>query len=266
MTNTSKQKLAKKIESFCWKLPTYQLWEQYRKTHDLSLEYWRLKGEAGLLGRNLKARFLGGGGNPARQAEQKGLINNFERRLIEAQVDVFDVIFSLLQTAWEDIKTATSNISDPCLQTERAFFCAILREHFDTRYTKAARGYKFTTRQALARAEILGWRPPPLCEIQPLTSQQRKQLGLEQVGNDFFYLPFLLTITEDLSKNDDAIAKHYLRVWEELKHFTNVQKNFVIESRKTSDPSKRTLSVKWSNGNFYVGSKGGYKRGFVHNS
>ncbi|NES18143.1 MAG: hypothetical protein F6K41_04255 [Symploca sp. SIO3E6] len=262
--STDKEKLAGEIDSFCQKLPTHRIWKRYRRSHDLTIKYWMLKGDAQLLGKSLKARFAGGGGNPLRRAENQGKINDFERSLFETQTNVFEAIFALVQVSWEDIKAFTEDISDPCLETERHLFLEIFKEHFDGQLIRAAEGYKFSTKNAIERAKLLRSQMRIYVsqgEEKPLTPKQRHRAGLK-TGNDFYWLPFLLGITKSLAKHDSSIKEHYHNVWQQLSNFANVQEEAVLKNKRVS-PKCKVKGIKWEDGQFYTGTRGGYEKGFA---
>lgn len=257
--------LVQRIEEFMSQLPSQELLVRYFTAHYLVAEYLRLKDQSILLGKCLKARFGGGGGNPARKPLDAGTIDQYEYDLIWALVDVYEALFNLVQTGWEDIQAALGSLSDECLSSETDLFLEILREHYDTKFRVCAEGHKLSvsnvevaaklTRKAIGGNPI---KPNWFGEIE-FSDQERFDAGFSQHSNNFSWLPLVLGICRESAKKDSSVKNQLRKVYNELAHFADKQATAIYKSRHESDPTQRVYSIKWENQIPYIGSKGGYR-------
>lgn len=257
--------IVKQVDDFMSQLPSQELLLRYFTAHYLVAEYLRLKDQSILLGKCLKARFGGGGGNPARKSLDAGTIDRYEYDLIWTLVDVYEALFNLIQTGWEDIQAALSSLSDECLSSETDLFLEILREHYDTRFRNCAEGHKLSvsnvevaaklTREAVWKKQFdTNW----LGEVE-FSDQERLEAGFSKHSNNFLWIPLVLGICRESAKKDSSVKNQLRKVYNELANFADKQATAIYKSRHESDPTQRVYSIKWENQIPYIGSKGGYR-------
>lgn len=252
----SKHQLAK-VEKLTQKLPTEDILSKYQKMHeDLITQFFVLRNQSTLLGKCLKARFGGGGGNPAQTALDKGEIHEYDYQVIWALVDCYQSIFTLIQMNWKSISQLLKD--EPCLESEVSLFLEILREHYDGQFKRCADSYNFTSEHAKLQSKILKKMNGALATGAPLvemTPQERKKAGLPKETNYFFWLPLVLQIALDNSNKNPHMKRYYNKCWEELSRLADIHEHWTNQHRG----EERANAVKWKNGEFFVGTKGGYK-------
>lgn len=257
--------IEKRIEKFMSQLPSDDFLLRYFNVHYLVAEHLRLRNQSVLLGKCLKARFGGGGGNPARKSLDAGMIDQYEYDLIWALVNVYQALFELIQMGWEDIKAELSSLSDECLSSETDLFLEILREHYDTRLRLCVEGYNLTVSNVEAASQLIKkaiggnpLNPNWFGEIE-FSDQERSAAGLSQRAKYFVWFPLILSISRECAKKDSSIQRQLGKFYQEFHCFLDKQAIAVQKSRHEPDRSQRVYSIKWENKIPYIGSKGGYR-------
>jgi hypothetical protein len=252
MLNLSKQQLTR-IEKTTQNLPTEDILSQYQKIHeDLLTHFFVLRHQSILLGECLKARFGGGGGNPAERALKRGEIHEYEYQVIWALVDCYQTIFTLIQMNWESISQLL------CFESEVSLFLEILREHYDGQFKRCFKSHNYTSQHAQQQARILKKMTGALATEAPLvemTPQERKKAGLPKETNYFSWLPLILQIAQDNCKKNPHMKRYYNKCWEELSRLADIHEYWTNNHRGES----RAKAVRWKDGQFSIGTQGGYK-------
>lgn len=272
MTKPNKH-LVQRIEEFMSQLPHDEFLKQclyvYTKTHDIVAEHRRLRNQSVLLGKCLKARFGGGGGNPARQLLDAGMIDRWESEYIWALVDVYQALFNLIQIAWEDIKAELSFLSDDCPNSETDLLFKILGEHYDVKFKKCINGYTLTvtnveTAAKLTRSAV--WKkqfdPNWLGEVE-FSDKERLDAGLKERSKQFVWFPLILPICRESAKRDSSVKEQLRKLYQELSYFADKWAKAIHKSRHEQDPLQRFHSVRWENQILHIGCRGGGYRSFT---
>lgn len=254
----------KKLTKFTSKLPTDSLLEKYKQVHqDLVIQFFVLRNQSHLLGQGLKARFGGGGGNPIKKALSKGEIDDYEDQVIWAMIDCYQAIFNLIQMNWESIKKHLPKyvgdyLKEQSLKSETTLFLEVLREHYDDHLKRCAEeGYTFTPSHAKHRAEIMRRMIGAIEKEKKMVvigTKERKETGLPVQHKYFVLLSSLLDVCESEVKRGKQPSVYLENCWRELSRLTEIHEYWSSQHRGES----RARAVKWKNGKFLIGTKGGY--------
>lgn len=252
---SQKDRLVAKIEEKMANLPNQKILARYQNAHaNLIDEFFRLRYQSILLGKSLKARFGGGGGNPCDAPLQQGLIDRYQYELILGLTDVYRSIFDLIQTNWSAIKPTMLILEDGC-NSESELFFAILAEHYDMRLMGCKDGYSLTPTHAKNTAAKLRKKTSQLI-IDILADElpvDRKKCG--SISNrKHFWLPLALSIAKENLKSNPSLHSYYRNCWKELSRFANIHERWASQHR-----SDRASAVRWKNGELAIGVPGGYK-------
>lgn len=252
---SQKDRLVAKIEERMANLPNQKILARYQNAHaNLIDEFFRLRYQSSLLGKCLKARFGGGGGNPCDEPLQKGFIDKYQYELIWGLTGAYQSIFTLIQMNWSAIEAAMLLFEDG-YNSESELFFAVLAEHYDNRLIACKDGYTFTPTHAKNTAKLLRKKTSQLT-IDAVTKElpiDRKKCGLTS-NQKHFWLPFVLSIATENLKNNPSLQSDYKDCFKKLSHFADIQERWASQHR-----SDRASAVRWRNGQLAIGVSGGYK-------
>lgn len=261
MQSKLNKKTATKIQKYTKSLPTDELLKKYFQVQDLAIQFLVLRKRSTILGECFKARFGGGGGNPADDALARGDVDEYERDVIWALVDVFQSIFTLIQMNWNSIKAENSSISEPFLSSETNLFLQILREHYDGEFMQCVDGYSFTPTQVKERAKNLRQQTDvvnlPKSVQAGMDMSQREKCGLSDRNKYFYWLNRVLDISQERAKKDKTYKKYLLDFHVNVSRVADIHEYWGSQHRLQPD---RARAVKWKNKKKSVGCKGGYQQ------
>lgn len=249
------------LESFMAQLPSDSLLK-YAETQDLIKEWLKAKSNAIWLGKCLKARFGGGGGNPAKRALNAGRIDNDDYTRILAVVELYAIFFALIQTAWEEIQESISCIENyPKSETE--LFFEIMREKYDKPFMRAVKGCKRsapnnellakigkdTIRRARGHKDWVGdLTPEESAIVAPLISKEI----------DFSWHSLVDAICKEAAKEDIEIKRQLQRYIDAIGRVFDLIVQAYRRERSPNPPG-RFKSEKWENGRYRAGKTGGFE-------
>lgn len=255
------KQLVAQVEPFVTQLPSNSLLE-YAKTQDLIEEWLETKDYAIWLGKCLKARFGGGGGNPAKKALNAGQIDQFDYTEMLAIVEVYTIRFALVQTAWEEIQESISCIENSP-KSETDLFLEILREAFDRLFMEVVQGCKRSASNSELLAKIARnaiWRhsgdkdwaggltPEEFTIVASLISKK----------NDFSWGSLVDAICKEAAKEDIEIKRQLQRYNAAVGRVCDLLLQAHRRERSPNPPGK-IKSKKWENGRCRLGKKGGFE-------
>jgi hypothetical protein len=264
MQSKLNKKAVTKVQKYTEWLPSNKLFLRYyiQAHRDLVIEFLTLRQQSVILGKCFKARFGGGGGNPAEDALTEGYIDEYERDVIWALVDAFQAIFTLIQMNWNAIKAETSFISESFLSSETTLFFEILREHYDDKFMQCVDGYTFTPAQAKERAKELREQTdllnlPSLPQTDMSTVDVRKKCGLNYRNKYFYWLNLVLDIGQKQAKKNKSYKKYLDDFHVAVSRVADIYEYWGSQHRT---PEDRAKAVKWKDKKKSVGCKGGYQQ------
>ncbi len=252
---SQREQLLAKIEERTARLPNKQILLKYQKVHaDLVDEFFRLRYQAILLGKCLKARFGGGGGNPCDEPLQRGLIDEYQYEVVWGLADTYQSIFTLIQMNWSAIEPIMAILEDTC-KSESELFFTILTEHYDNRMINCKDGYNFTPAQAKNTASSLRVKTSKLIidALQDEALIDRKKCGLTSTGKHF-WLPLVLSIAEENLKKNSSLIPYYRACWAKLSQFADIHERWASQHKRD-----RAYAIRWRDGEKAIGRKGGYR-------
>ncbi len=145
--------VASRISKVISKLPSDYL-KDLATTIDLKMQWVAQKKIYQLLAFSLRAKFGYGGGNPAKDALEKGLINQSEYNVLTALVDMEASLFSVYQTAWTDINRNFKHFSD-APKTEIELYAVYFQETIDNAFLSKVKGEKHSTKSVMNVLNLL---------------------------------------------------------------------------------------------------------------
>jgi len=248
-------------------LPSDSLLE-FAKTQDLIKEWLKSKGKAIWLGKCLKARFGGGGGNPAKRALNDGRIDNFDYIAMLAVVELYATFFTLIQIAWEEIQESISCIEN-FPKTETALFFEVLRQFYDSRFMRLANGCKRSARNIESLARVgrdAVWQhhielkdPSWNGTLNPEESASATSLISKNLKErDFCWYSLVTDICKEAAKEDCEIKRQLRRHFDAIGRVCDV----ILRGHRRErgpKPRGRFRSEKWENGRCRLGKKGGFE-------
>jgi hypothetical protein len=257
--------IAKKVEHFMANLPSDYLW-QYATTQDLINEWLALRHYSTNLGECLKARFAGGGGNPALRALQAGEIEQFDYDLVMAIVNWYESIFNLVQSGWEYIDQELSAVLEDYPSTELKMYLEILKDFADTKFQMAIKGYKISIQEEEKRVKLF-------CDafnrgvsirhenLTVLSASHREKLLLQKSPPEAknFWLSMVMAILFSKQKQDNSIKNLCNDYLYKMKILNELYLAGYRAERGKNKPG-RFQSRQFKNGELYLGVKGGYRK------
>lgn len=192
-----RREVSKEIGGLTEHLPS-KILLKYANTQYL-LEAWFQQRDFSIyFGKLLKARFGGGGGNPAFAAWQTGEIDEMDYKCLNLLIDFYDSLFGLIQSSWHFIQLELQQLSQQivtdCPQSETQYFLWLIQEEFDARYRKTVNGYCFKVKDFEFEAKTIRnvcWKPELDSQDREILKSQHKELPKT------FYLQFaLITATK----------------------------------------------------------------------
>jgi hypothetical protein len=252
---SQRDRLVAEIEKKMASLPNKQILARYQNAHaNLVDEFYRLRHQSILLGKCLKARFGGGGGNPCDDPLRKGLIDKYHYELIWGLTDAYQSIFTLIQMNWSAIKPAMLILEDGC-NSESELFFAILTEHYDMRLISCKDGFSFTPAHAKNTATALRKKTSQLIidTLADELSVDKKKCGLMS-NRKHFWLLFVLSIAKENLTSNSFLSSYYKNCWKELSRLADIHERWSSQHR-----NDRASAVRWKNGELAIGVRGGYR-------
>lgn len=221
-------------------------------------------GAAQYLGKNLKARFGGGGGNPAYQAWKAGKIDELDYKFMTSIVDYHEALFALIHLGWGYIEEELRCL-DERPKSETSFYFEILREMYDGVFRQCVKGHKLTIKMYEDEAKLfcngvakLASTPNPRW-ILTLTPGQRQKLKLQNARKpQSFWLLLALRICYQNSQQDDSLKRKLRELSQKLAYTAQIMAVAAQQERSSNSP-RRLKSEKWKNGHLYEGTTGGFK-------
>lgn len=248
------------IEPFMTQLPSKSLLK-YAKTQDLIKKWLEAKSHAMWLGKCLKARFGGGGGNPAKKALKLGQIDEIDYANILAVVETLATTFSLIQTAWEEIEESISYL-DNSPKSETELFLEILRERYDLPFLRIAKGCK----RSLPRGEALAkigrdaiWQNCNNPNWDGTFSSEQSAILTPLISrkSNFSWGVFVMDICRQEAKNDTEINRQLQKHFHAIGHVCDLLLQ-AYRRERNPNPPRRFKSEKWEDGRCHPGKKGGF--------
>lgn len=263
----SEQLLCNNIKSFTSKLPSPTL-ALYIRTSDLCQEWIKEKYMALLLGELLEARFMGGGGNPAKQALRDGYIDKLGYELLMANASLHASEFTLFQSAWEEISESFKHFKDTP-KSEVELFFDTLKHHYDNRFLSKVNGHTSSIKDFEAKCKLLrdiimrhqndhSWtgqlNDRDLAQIDKVIGKKHnsKQQLLPTWGD------FAFKVCEDVATNDSAVFRALKQYYSELLYVASLNVN-ACQDERTPNATHRVFTEKWESGNLYLRFSSGYK-------
>lgn len=268
--------LVKEVETFMSNLPSDYL-KQYgkdyikkntpKKQRELAirtlLKQWQAERDHNnLIGKCLKARFGGGGGNPAQEAWRKKEISDRDYKVLSAAVEHKAAMFSWMQFGWPYIKAELDRLFIDEFHSETQFYFEVLKEAMDTTFKSYIHGKKVNVvdwEKHYRQLKHLRWANPSpnswiddaqLQEVQPSLEKVFKDAGVEE-------MPLFELANEicHLAAQFDEPLRRTLRDWSlKSAHLYDLLEEYARTGRK----SKTLKSELWKNGIKHEGVKGGY--------
>ena len=216
-----------------------------------------------LTGKCLKARFGGGGGNPALEARQKGEISELDYKVLSAVVEREATMFSWMQFGWPYIKAELDRLFIDEFHSETQFYVEVLKEAMDAIFKSYIHGKKVNVvdlEKHYRQLKHLRWaNPSPNSWIDDV-QLQKVMPSLEKVFKDHGVRETpLFDLAHEichLAARFDEPLRRTLRDWS-LKgaHLYDLLEGYARTGRK----SKTFKSELWKNGIKHEGVKGGYR-------
>ncbi len=235
----------------------------YAKTQDLIQEWLKAKSHAIWLGKCLKARFGGGGGNPAKKALNAKHIDEFDYNAILAVVELYVSIFVLIQTAWEEIQEVISCIED-APQSEVELFFEILRQKYDQSFLQMVKGCKRTIKSADSLAKVgrdAVWNHSQTLDPDwdgTFTPQESAiASSLVSKKTDFSWYTLVSHICKEAAKKDNEIKRQLRNHFDAIGNVCDLIVQ-ACQRERSSNPPGKYKSEKWENGRCRSGKKGGF--------
>lgn len=214
--------LAIEILALSNQLPSASL-KQFITTIDLACEWRKNQKSANLLGHCLKARFGGGGGNPAKDAMKKGIIDELGYEIFENWTKIYQSLFTVYQLSWNDIWEVFKNIDDinnDRPTSEQQLFLTTIRDDRNNSFYSAVTGRDISIKTLEA------------CCKQIVQSNIKYQCSEESI--------FLNVI--ELSKYEKILPKFHLQnTWTDLAWF------ICHDVANTDTNIKKALKIYWNN-------------------
>ncbi len=252
-----------KVEEFMSQLPSEFLLTDvlrvYGRVTPLVHKWLEMRGAAQDLGKNLKARFGGGGGNPAYQAWKAGKIDELDYKFLTSIVDYHEALFAVIQLGWGYIEEDLCCL-DTYPKTETAFYFEILREQYDGTFQRYLKGCKLTVKMYEDEAKLfctgvasLATVPDPRW-ILKLTPEQRQKLKVQKTGDPkTFWLPLALRICYQNAPTDDPLKRKLRELSQKLAYMAQLMA-VAAQQERSPNPPRRLRSEKWKNGRLYEGT------------
>jgi hypothetical protein len=269
--------LVKEVETFMSNLPSVYL-KQYgedyikkntpKKQRELAirtiLKQWQAERDHNnFIGKCLKARFGGGGGNPALEAWQKGEISELDYKTIYAIVDHIAAMFCWIQIGWPYIKAAVERFFIDEYHSETQFFFEVLKELMDETFKSCINGKRISVvdwEKNYRQLKQIRW-----TKFSPNSSIDHAQLqegassfkkSLKDVGVEELPLFEIARGICNLAAQNDEPLRHALRDWS----IKSAQLYDLLEKGiRTGRKNKTLKSQLWKNGIKHEGIKGGYQ-------
>jgi hypothetical protein len=228
--------LAKNVKQFMATLPSKHL--RSLAQDFLQLIYWTAIGkDAQFMGECLGTRFTRRGGNPARRHFQEGRITQLRYETINAQVDMWDLFYDLLQLSWDDMKqvnlVSTQNFP---FKTEQDLFFSVLTDYYNAQFCQCLEQYyKNSPGNNEKAGKIL---KSAFLQNKSLTPEQQQQFdNLTGKNLENFWFVYAMDFFINLAKLDSVVS-------EKLRDFKRVCDRLIILSvqddtiaRKRKDPA-----------------------------
>ncbi|MDY6898409.1 MAG: hypothetical protein SWZ49_10070 [Cyanobacteriota bacterium] len=264
----SNKLLCEKISPFTSDLPSQTL-GHYIQTNDLLQEWLKVKYAALLFGESLKARFMRGGGNPAKRALNDGYLDNIGYEVHMAWVSFCASEFTLYQTAWEEIFDSFKHLEDSPKDEVSLFFDGI-KQHYDNKFLCKANGGKSSIKNFESYMKLLrdilkrhqnnrNWTGELSSQdtrtINKVLFNDRDDISNIQSQPSWGYLAF--RICEETAKQDGAVLRALRQYYNDLLWLTSLNVDSCQSQRKNISRSR--WSESWKDGQQLLRTSSGYK-------
>lgn len=230
---------------------------KYGNAHPLIIEWVHLRKISCLVGKTLKARFGGGGGNPALRAKESGRIDEISYSCLIYSVNYYDDLFAVIQTGWEYIKFFLKEVGiQDYPKDECEYFLKVLCEDFDNRLLRFAEGDKAVMQhkeRQMRKIRNLLWATPLDKWINDSSFPEPPQWCSFK---RYFWLGTAFMVLDICSKEDDVLLSMLNRLRHTTANFADELARILERERK--NPTGRIKSLNWENTLLYHGAKGGW--------
>ncbi|MBW4565986.1 MAG: hypothetical protein KME32_33900 [Mojavia pulchra JT2-VF2] len=264
LQNRQRSEISKKIEDLSSRLPSTILLK-YANTQHLLESWFEQRNFAIYFGKLLKAKFGGGGGNPALAAWQAGEIDEIDYKCLIYLADFYNSLFGLIQSSWQFIQLELSHLSQQVATnypgSETQYFLWLIQEEFDNHYRKSLNGYCFKIKDFEQEAKILRntcWKP----KLDSQDIEKLKSLPCEKGLPKSFYLHFVLVTATKYSAIDSTLSDKLGDLNRHIARLGDLVSKACRQERKP-EPPKRLISHKVEKGELFVGAKGAGWKPFV---
>lgn len=264
----SNKMLCDRIVPLTSDLPSQTL-GHYLKTDDLLQEWLKVKYNALLFGESLKARFLKGGGNPAKRALNDGYLDNNGYEVHMAWTSVCASEFTLYQTAWEEIFNSFKHFEDSPKDEVTLFFDGI-KQHYNNKFLSRVSDGKFSIKDYEAKMKLLrdilkrnlnnrNWVGELSTQdtemINNVLFDNHLDINKVEIQPDWGYHAF--RICEETAKQDRVVLRALRQYYNDLLWLTSLNVEFCQNQRK--DKHRSIWSEKWKDGHQFLRTPSGYK-------
>lgn len=228
--------LAKNVMQFMAALPSEHLRSLAQNPLQL-IDWIAIRENAQLMGECLSTRFTRRGGNPATRHFREGRINQLEYEIINAQVDMWDLFYHLLQLSWDDMMRVNLAPSQNFpFETEEDLFFSVLMDDYNAQFCECLKPYyKYSPGNNEKAAKI---HKSAFLENKSLTPEQQQQID-KLTGKKFenFWFIYAMDFFITLADFDPVVSgklRDFKRVCDRL-IILSVQNS--TAARKRKDPT-----------------------------
>ena len=240
---------------------------QYATTKDLMAEWLALRDNAAFFGRCLKARFAGGGGNPALKEKLAGRMSETEYELVMATVNWYESIFVLVQSGWEYIEQEIIGVIDDYPSSEIEMYLAIMEEIYNAKFQERINGYTASSRRSERDisfiSEVIRRGTPlpydPRDANVDVTSENISTIQKMPEAKDAFWFHLATGICFEKSKSDQSLKRLSRDYFKKMGVLLDLLAK-ALRQERSKNPPHLFPSTKWSNGERYEGTKGSWKK------
>ena len=241
--------LAQQIDIFMSRIPSSLLLKDAH-TGALVSEWISLNQRAQHMGECLKARFSGVGENLLSSQLQEGLIDKNSYSIIISLIDIYDATFSLIQGGWKYIYEEIKNLEN-YPKDEISFFLETLKQKFDYLFIETVKGYKTTVRDIEDRSKRLR-------DLIYKGDLWTEELVSEQFAKYEIWIGIAINACAKRQEEDNAI-KNLMKIFLDkcaVSHDLSAQ---LARKERSANPPRYIQSIRWKDGERYVGNKGGWE-------
>ncbi|MBD1921959.1 MULTISPECIES: hypothetical protein [Cyanophyceae] len=244
-----RNQLAQQIDISMSRIPS-SLLLKHAYTGALVSEWISLNQRAQYMGECLKARFSGAGENPLFRQRQENLIDETSYLIAMTVIEVHDATFSLIQGGWKYIYEEIKNLEN-YPKDEISFFLETLKQKFDYFFIEAVKGYKTTVRDIENRSKRLR-------DLIYKGDLWTEELVSEQFAKYEIWIGIAINTCAKRQEEDNVIKnlmKNFLHKYA-LSHDLSAR---LAQKERSANPPRYIQSIRWKDGQRYVGKKGGWE-------